>query len=93
MTFLGSAVMPAMDGWKYALFAYVPRRFYPRKGTTPSDGSLVTVFTAPSLSERPVSPRIALSVAVSLFLGAFAGVAAAFVLDGVERVRERGHGR
>lgn len=90
MTFLGSAVMPATDGWKYALFAYVPRRLYPRKGTTPSESSLVTVFTAPTLPERPVSPRIALNVAVSFFLGTFVGVAAAFVLEGLERVRERG---
>lgn len=58
-------------------------------GLKSSDEPLVQVFVGPSFPERPVSPRIALNVAVSLLLGAFAGAAAAFVLDGVEKARER----
>lgn len=65
-------------------------------GVESSDEPLVKVFVAPSFPEQPVSPKIALNVAVSLLLGAFAGAAAAFVLDGLEKARERveaGEGR
>lgn len=52
-----------------------------------SDEPLVQVFVGPSFPERPVSPRIALNVAVSLLLGMFAGAIVAFVLDGLEKAR------
>lgn len=59
-------------------------------GIEPSDTPLVEVFAGPGLPGHPASPRIALNVAVGTVLGALAGVAAAFVLEGLERIRERG---
>lgn len=58
-----------------------------------SDEPLVQVFVGPSFPERPVSPRIALNVAVSLLLGMFAGAIVAFVLDGLEKARGWSAGR
>lgn len=58
-------------------------------GVEPQDTPLVEVFAGPALPSRPASPRIGLNLAVGTVLGAFAGIAAAFVLDGLEKIRER----
>ncbi|HHY34994.1 MAG TPA: hypothetical protein GX510_05070 [Firmicutes bacterium] len=55
-----------------------------------SDTPLVEVFEGPTLPGHPASPRVALNIAVGTLLGAFAGVAAAFVLESLERIREHG---
>ncbi len=59
-------------------------------GVELQDTPFVEVFAGPALPGRPASPRIGLNLAVGTVLGAFAGIAAAFVLEGLEKTRERG---
>lgn len=58
-------------------------------GVEPASEPLVRVFVAPSFPEKPVSPRVALNIAVSLLMGLFVGSAAALALDAMEKVQKR----
>lgn len=58
-------------------------------GLVPSDPGPVEVFAGPSSPRLPVSPRIALNVAVAAVFGIFAGLAAVFLAESAERFRER----